>query len=247
LLFLLGTDFRYLVRGEQAMRCVWRRLAAMVCIGLHVLGVFGDAPLSSAQEAAPPNRFEKDIAAYEAQDQKQRPPEGATLFVGSSSIRLWDVARWFPGAAVINRGFGGSQLADSVHFAPRIVVPYKPAKVVLYAGDNDLAAGKTPQQVFADYRAFVELVQTQLPAAEVIYIGIKPSVARWKLIEQGRETNRLIQEFAAQHPRLKFVDVGPAMLDGAGQPRKELFRADGLHLTDEGYQVWTDLLKPHLP
>jgi lysophospholipase L1-like esterase len=168
------------------------------------------------------------------------------LFVGSSSIRLWDVAAWFPGVTTINRGFGGSQLADSLHFAPRIVVPYKPAKIVVYAGDNDLASGKTPQQVFEDYRAFVGLVQRELPSTEVIYIGIKPSIARWKLIDQGRETNGLIREFAAQHPRLKLVDVEPAMLGGDGQPRKELFRLDGLHLNDEGYAIWTELVKPHL-
>jgi lysophospholipase L1-like esterase len=200
-------------------------------------------PQTFAKEAAKANRFEKEIAAYEMQDQKQPPPAGAALFVGSSSIRLWDLGRCFPNVVAVNRGFGGSQLADSVHFAPRIVAPYKPAIIVLYAGDNDLNAGKAPQQVFADYRAFVELVHKDLPEAEIIYIGIKPSIARWKLIEQGRQTNRLIREFAASHARLKFIDVEAAMLGPDGQPRKELFRADGLHLNDEGYAVWTELVK----
>lgn len=228
------------------MRLDWRTsTVALICVGLAA-PLAGWTTQGFAQEAGKANRFEKEIAAYEMQDQKQRPPAGATLFVGSSSIRLWEVGRWFPEMTAINRGFGGSQLADSVHFAPRIVVPYKPAKIVLYAGDNDLNAGKTPQQVFADYRAFVELVHKDLPETEIIYIGIKPSIARWKLIEQGRETNRLIRAFAETHPRLKFVDVEPAMLTSDGQPRKGLFRADGLHLNDEGYKIWTELLKPHL-
>src|SRR5690242_4123501 len=111
-------------------------------------------PHTRAEEKPDFSRWEKDIAAFEKSDRDRPPPKNAVLFVGSSSIRLWDLAKSFPDVPTINRGFGGSQLADSVHFAPRIVLPYEPRVVVLYAGDNDLAAGKTPEQVHADFRAF---------------------------------------------------------------------------------------------
>jgi lysophospholipase L1-like esterase len=147
---------------------------------------------------------------------------------------------------VLNRGFGGSQLADSVRYVERIVTPYQPRVVVLYAGDNDLASGKSPEQVLADYRQFVAKVHAALPKTRIVYIAVKPSLARWKLIEKGRATNRLIQQAAAENPRLVFVDLEKPMLGPDGKPRPELFLRDGLHLNAEGYRIWADLVRPHL-
>src|SRR5438270_868126 len=109
--------------------------------------------LVRAQEKPKFTRWEKEIAVFEKQDQAKAPPRGGVVFVGSSTIRLWKLDKSFPELHALNRGFGGSQLADSVHFAPRIVLKYEPRVVVLYAGDNDLAARKTPEQVFADFQA----------------------------------------------------------------------------------------------
>src|SRR5262249_4332898 len=130
------------------------------------------------------SRWEKAIAAFEKADMTKPPPENAVLFVGSSSIVRWKLPQFFPMMDVINRGFGGSQLADSVHFAPRIVNKYKPRTVVLYAGDNDLATGKTPEQVATDFREFVKMVRRDLPMTKIVYISIKPSISRWRLWEK---------------------------------------------------------------
>jgi lysophospholipase L1-like esterase len=191
-------------------------------------------------------RWEPQIKAFEEQDAKNPPPRDAVLFVGSSSIRLWKLSDWFPKRTTINRGFGGSQLADSVFYAERIVTKHKPRVVVLYAGDNDLAGGKSPQQVAGDFAAFLAKVHSELPETMIVYIGIKPSLARWKLIDQVRDANRRIQSIAELHANVAFVDVEPAMLNAAGQPREELFVKDGLHLTPAGYEVWTSLVAPHL-
>jgi lysophospholipase L1-like esterase len=197
--------------------------------------------------AAPPaDRWEPAIRAFEAQDRLQPPTPGGVVFVGSSSIRLWDLAKSFPGRNAINRGFGGSQLADAVRCAERIVVPYAPRVVVLYAGDNDLAAGKSPEQVFDDFKQFVATVHRALPKARIVYVGVKPSPSRWKLIDKVRATNALIREFAAKDTRLVFVDVERPMLGPDGKPRPELFRPDRLHLNDEGYRLWASLVAPHL-
>jgi len=118
------------------------------------------APFVAAQQTATPATqaavpFENEIKAYEQADKTNPPPREANLFVGSSSIRLWKtMAEDLPGKNVINRGFGGSQIADSVRFADRIVIPYHPARIFFYAGDNDLNAGKSPETVAGDFAAF---------------------------------------------------------------------------------------------
>lgn len=174
------------------------------------------------------------------------PAPGAVLFVGSSSIRLWEtLARDLPGVRALNRGFGGSTLADAVHFAPRIVVPARPRLVVLYAGDNDLAEGATPAQVLADVRRFVELVRRELPGTGVVYVAVKPSPARWALAEQMREANRLVREYAqASAGAVRFADVFTPMLGADGRPRPELYVEDGLHMSPAGYAIWRDVLAP---
>jgi lysophospholipase L1-like esterase len=198
------------------------------------------------EESKKSNAWEKDIAAFERQDRAKPPPKNAVVFVGSSSIRFWDVAKSFPGMDAINRGFGGSQLADSVRFAPRIVVPYEPRIVVLYAGDNDLAFGKSPEQVAADFEAFTRVVLGKLPKTKLIFLSIKPSPLRSRLTEKVHKANALIEAYCKTDQRLLYIDVGTALLGSDGKPRKELFRRDGLHLNEKGYEVWNGILKPHL-
>lgn len=195
-----------------------------------------------------PARFEKDIAALEASDKTNRPPRRPILFVGSSSIRLWKtLAEDFPKHKVLNRGFGGSHVSDSVAFAERIVTPYKPRMVLMYAGDNDIGAGKTPEQVLKDFQAFVAKVHAADKKTKIAYIAIKPSLKRWNLVGQVKEANRLIAEYCKSDKRLDYIDVFTPMLGADGKPKPELFVKDGLHMTPEGYAIWTAVVKKHLP
>jgi lysophospholipase L1-like esterase len=190
--------------------------------------------------------WEKDIQAFEQRDRKAAPARGQIVFVGSSSIVGWDTKKYFPNLVTIQRGFGGSQVADSTHFADRIVIPYAPRVVVFYAGDNDIASGKTPQRVLADTQAFVAKVHAALPKTRIVYIAIKPSIARWKLIENIRQANGLIEAFARTDPLMAFVDVDKPMIGPDGLPRKDLLAQDGLHLSHDGYLLWSSLVLPHL-
>lgn len=192
-------------------------------------------------------QWEKAIQSFEAADKKNPPPKGAVLMIGSSSIRKWTNApAQFPEQRLINRGFGGSHLSDSVAFIDRIVIPYQPRLVLLYAGDNDIAAGKTPERVLADFQEFVAKVQGALPDTRIAYISIKPSPSRTKFMDQFKTANRLITEFIQANPKLIYVDVFTPMLDANGQTRPELFVSDRLHLSNAGYELWSGIVKPVL-
>jgi lysophospholipase L1-like esterase len=202
--------------------------------------------LLQAQQKPNFDKWEKEITAFEKQDQEKMPPGNGVVFVGSSTIRLWKLDRSFPELHALNRGFGGSQLADSVHFAPRIVFKYRPRLVVLYAGDNDLAGRKTPEQVFADFQTFATLIHKDLPKTKLIYLSIKPSVKRWNIWDKGQKANALIEAYCKEDPRRVFVDIAPAILGDDHKPRPDLFIADGLHLNEKGYAQVASLLKPLL-
>jgi len=212
-------------------------------IGLAVATAAASAHAASAQPAEG-DRWAADMRAFAEADTKAPPPKGGVVFVGSSSIRLWDLAAAFPGLPVLNRGFGGSQLADSVRHADVLVLKHAPRTVVLYAGDNDLNAGKTPAQVMADFEAFVARVHGALPDTRIAFVAIKPSLARWSLIDKVREANAGVREICAGDDRLGFIDVDGPMLGYDAKPRADLFVADGLHLSPKGYALWTTLTRP---
>ena len=196
--------------------------------------------------APDPARFDSEIAAFENWDRQNAVPPDAVLFVGSSSIRMWQTAESFPNLPVINRGFGGSHISDVNHFADRIVLKYKPRLIVFYAGDNDIAAGKSPQHVEGDFKTFAQLVHDRLPEARIVYLPIKPSIARWKRWPQMQQANQLIQSFSKSDDRLLYIDTATPMLDADGIPRDDLFLDDGLHMNAKGYRLWTEILAPHL-
>ena len=206
------------------------------------------AGFAAAQQATlDPNRFEPEIRKFEEADRTNPPPPGAVVFTGSSSIRRWDtLARDFPHLVVLNRGFGGSEAEHVLRYADRIIVAYRPARVVFYAGDNDLARGKTPEQIASDVKELSALVRRKLPEARMAIVSIKPSLARWHLVTKTREANALLRELADKSPHLTYVDVFTPMIGADGLPIPALFVEDGLHLTSEGYRVWTEALTPFL-
>ncbi|MEI6674940.1 MAG: GDSL-type esterase/lipase family protein [Verrucomicrobiota bacterium] len=193
-------------------------------------------------------RWEKDIANFEANDKASQPPKGALLFIGSSTIVRWEtLAQDFPEHKIINRAFGGNEICDSTHYAERMIFPYDPKMIFLRAGGNDIHSGKTPEQVFADYKDFVAKIRTKLPDIDIAYIGLSPSVARWKNAEKEKALNGMIEAFTRQNPHLKYIATWDITLGSDGQPRPELFVADKLHLNAEGYKLLIDKVRPFLP
>lgn len=216
------------------------RLNGVLCSLLLISQVVADD--------AVPHRFEKDIQALEKKIQSGQTPSGAVLFVGSSSIRLWKLEQSFPGKTLVNHGFGGSELADSVHFFDRIVTPVKPKTIVVYAGDNDISKGATAERVLSDFQQLVGRTRKSLPAeTTVVFISIKPSLKRWALAEEMTKANQQIAAWCQQQRGVRFVDVWQPMLNAQGLPQPGLFVKDGLHLNDDGYKIWTSELAKALP
>jgi lysophospholipase L1-like esterase len=210
---------------------------------IGLLGLFSAAAAVRAADAP----FEKEIKAFEESDKKVPPPQNAVLFVGSSTFQKWKtLADDFPDETVINRGFGGSLMADVVRYTKRIVIPYHPRKIVVYAGDNDLNAGKTPEQVFSDFKAFVDEVRPELPNTEILYLSIKPSIARWRLIDQIKKTDSLILDYTKSEKSVGYIDIFPLLLGEDGKPRKELFMPDGLHMSRAGQKLCVPVIEPRI-
>ena len=198
------------------------------------------------QPAAAEDRWSADMAKFAAEDEARPFGKGGIVFVGSSSIRLWNAAEAFPGVPILNRGVGGSQIPDSVRHVDRLVLRHAPRTVVFYAGDNDIAAGRTPAQVREDFATFVGRVHAALPKTRIAFVAIKPSLARWALVDKVREANALVRTLCEQDDRLGFVDVDGPMIGWDGKPRADLFVKDGLHLSPKGYALWNVLVAPYL-
>lgn len=211
---------------------------------LLVWGLLAAAPAVALGQAdnPDPTRFAEAISRFEQWDRQNAFPERGVLFVGSSSIVRWATAEDFPGLPVINRGFGGSHISDVNHYIEQTVLKYDPEIIVFYAGNNDIGAGKSPAQVFADYRRFVSTVLARDADTQIIFISMHPSILRWARWPQMVEGNELIRAYSEDNPRLHYADISAAMLGSDGQPMPHLLVEDGLHLTPAGYDVWTPIV-----
>lgn len=193
-----------------------------------------------------PLRFQEEIEQFKTWNQKNSFPKDAILFVGSSSIRFWKTSAAFPEFQVINRGFGGSHTSDVQYFYDTVIAPYAPELIVFYEGDNDIAAGKPVQQVFADYKQLVQRILKDQPGVLFVYIPIKPSSSRWNFWPEMKRFNQLVKTYNAKNPQLFYIDLATPVLNAGGKPDDSLFRDDQLHLNEKGYARWNDRLRPLL-
>ncbi|BAV04331.1 GDSL-type esterase/lipase family protein [Filimonas lacunae] len=222
-------------------RTQWTRKGKQALLSLLLLVVTG----VKAQQ--PP--FWYDIQQFKKSDSVQMPAANSILFVGSSSFTKWtDMQTWFPNYTVINRGFGGSSLPDVIRYADDIIFPYQPKQIIVYCGDNDLAASDTVSAATVANRfiQLFQLIRNRMPAVEVDYVSIKPSPSRAKLMPKMVEANVLIKAFLRKQTHAGFIDVFTPMLNKKGQPREELFVEDRLHMNATGYKIWQQAIQPYL-
>lgn len=206
--------------------------------------LFAGSLSANAQDTYP---FANEINAFNRQDSLTPPPAKPVLFVGSSSIRLWPTLQeYFPGAPVLNRGFGGATIPNLVHYAEQTIYRYNPSKIIFYCGENDFAESDTVgvQTVVQRFTDIFLQIRKRLPNVPFVFISIKPSPSRAHLMEKMKEANAEIRSFLKKHRNTQYVDVYSSMLNEQGRPRPELFTADSLHMNRQGYDLWTSKLKP---
>jgi lysophospholipase L1-like esterase len=224
--------------------------AVLVCLtaAFPASGTAMAAPAVAEKPAdPPPERWAKQVEAYEKRDAEQSPPEGGIVFAGSSTVRMWpDLAKAFAPTPVVGRGIGGSHISDQIHWAERLVLRYRPTQIVLYAGDNDVAGGKKAERVLADFQRFVATVRRALPEVWVHFLAIKPSPKREALWPEMKRANGLVAKWAKNEPRVTYIDVASPMLDAEGRPRRDIFLKDMLHMNADGYALWVPRVKEAL-
>jgi lysophospholipase L1-like esterase len=193
------------------------------------------------------NKWEGEVVAYDKADSLNPPPTNGVVFTGSSSIRLWkDISERFPGKKVINRGIGGAQMEDIIYYADRLIFRYKPRKVFVYCGSNDIASGKTPEHVLETFKKLYLGIKSKLPNTKVYFISIQSAPVRENNTEAFKRANELIKAYISSKTQDVYVDIFPLLLDNNGKPKPEFFIGDQLHMNDKGYERWARVLKPYV-
>jgi len=193
--------------------------------------------------------FWQDIQNFKVADRQSVPPKNAILLVGSSSFTKWqDVSEYFPGKMIINRGFGGSRLTDLNYYSEDLLNPYQPKQIIIYCGENDFAddAQLKADVVVNRFKTFYRKIREKFPNIEIDYISIKYSPSREKLWPQMKEANKKIAKFMKKEKNAEFIDITKAMNDANGNVRNDLFVEDMLHMTPEGYKLWTEVMNPYM-
>jgi lysophospholipase L1-like esterase len=228
----------------------WAARIVLICFllcGVRALRAQTPAVAAPSPTVASQPPFWNEIAEFKHRDSVQHPPPNAILFVGSSSFRKWTgVQSDFPGYTIINRGFGGSTFDDLIRYAKDIVYPYRPRQVVIYCGDNDLAEGEKGKKVYKRFVKLYDMIRKHLGNVDIVFVSIKPSPSREKLMSEMEEANDLIRNFIAERSHAAFVDVYHLMLNAHGHPMDDLFIADKLHMNEKGYKIWQQAILPYL-
>jgi lysophospholipase L1-like esterase len=235
-------------QASKGRRCFFRTTIFLVLLLAAGLALFAGCAVVPRNSLAhhDASKWSKDIDAYTAGDATNPPPRGGIVFSGSSYIRRWtSLNEDFPGKQTINRGFGGCHLADVCFYADRIIIPYAPREVVIYAGGNDINSGMAPELVFGDFVALMTKLRAALPEPKLVFISCPPSPKRWAQTDKIKKTNALIAGYCRQHG-ITFVDTFSLMLGADGLPRPDIYVEDSLHMNAKGYALWRDAVAPHL-
>lgn len=232
-----------MIRNRATRVSHWRLAALLFSLTL----VFGARAQPGASNAGGGHRFEREVRAYEAADHTNPPPPNAILLVGDSQFFRWKtVAEDLPDYTIVNRSIDSFQTSDLVYFADRLVLPYHPRMIILHVGGNDVHGGKSPEQVLSDFKSFVAKVRAHFPAVPIAFTSTTPGPARWGEAAQRKATNQLLRDYISVQPNLLFIDLWDAMLTPDGQPRKDLWVADGVHPNHAGYLLRVKIMRPLL-
>lgn len=213
-----------------------------LCLGLLIM-----VGLSSQASAQDPLRFQKEVDQIHDKHPPSVQRDNLILFTGSSSIKMWkDLTQDFPDYEVINAGFGGSQTFELLHYVNELILDYKPSKVFIYEGDNDISSGKSSTEIILTMHELVNTIHEALPETEVLLISAKPSISRWHLKDEYMDLNQHLEEYSQLFDYVQYVNVWDTMLNDEGSPKAEIFLEDKLHMNRAGYDLWAEVVKKYM-
>lgn len=197
--------------------------------------------------AQDPTRFQKEVDRIHEKYPPNLQRENLILFTGSSSVRMWnDLSSYFPDHEIVNAGFGGSQTFELLHFVDELIIDYKPKKVFIYEGDNDVSSGKSSTEIILTLHELVEKIKGALPGVEILLISAKPSISRWHLKDQYMDLNQHFKEYSELYENVEYVNIWDIMLDAEGKPKTDIFLEDNLHMNKAGYDLWAEVVKKYM-
>ncbi len=194
-----------------------------------------------------PSRFTDEVADIQKKyDTLWDASKETIVFTGSSSVRIWhDLQDRFPDHQIVNSGFGGSQASDLFSYCKELILEYRPKKVFIYEGDNDISEGKNTKEIMHDISAIIDKIRAQDATTEIVLIAAKPSIARWNLKKDYKRLNRKFRKLSRRDVQMNFVDVWKPMLNNK-KVKEDLFIEDGLHMNTKGYDIWYNALRPYV-
>ncbi len=220
--------------------------SAILCLFLFAFLFIGIPQKGKTQEVS--GKFQEEVQQIVQKNPVPKHDRPIYLFTGSSSVRMWkDLATYFPETEIINTGFGGSQTFELLHYTQELILQYRPEKIFIYEGDNDIAAGKSPLAILKTTKKLITKILNTLPEARIILISPKPSPARWSLKQEYQDLNRLLEIYCQKQEQVFFANVWDIMLDDNGKPKQDIFIEDGLHMNAKGYDLWAEVLRDYIP
>jgi lysophospholipase L1-like esterase len=194
-----------------------------------------------------PHRFQKEIDTIDKRYAGKVDNHKLIIFTGSSSVRRWENIRdFFPGKNIINTGFGGSQMSDLIFYSDSVITKYKPVRVFIYEGDNDINAGEKAEDVIKETKILVRKLTSELPKIRIVIISVKPSPSRWALKDEYLKLNSMFKQISAENKNVSYVDVWYPLINEQGRPKGEVFISDSLHINRSGYDIWAGIIKRYL-
>ncbi|ACU92009.1 lipolytic protein G-D-S-L family [Capnocytophaga ochracea DSM 7271] len=205
-------------------------------------------PFEQRDETSWITRYQKDITNYQKENKRLKDLSCDVLFLGSSSINLWDtIYEDFAPLKLIRRSYGGATLRDMIYNYNTIAKGYTPKSILLYV-ENDLGnhkEGVNAVKCFDLFRIFIDKLKKDYPNTPLIVVSLKPSQHKADQLKDQLLVNALLEENATAQG-YTYVDITKVMYDEAGNLRTDIFKEDNLHMNAEGYKLWTAILKPLL-
>lgn len=179
--------------------------------------------------------------------------KGQIVFIGDSITDLYHLDDYYQDLPLrtYNRGIGGDVTGMLLKRIQVSLYDLEPTKVVLMIGINDINGGVSTDTILENYNNILNGIKTKLPSTKVYTMSILPInsdvpgyIDVKKSTERILSINEEIKEMASNYS-YQYMDLFSLVKDDKNHLKKE-YSLDGIHLSEQGFVTWTNLIKPEL-